>query len=92
MPTHKPGTDPTNTSSSAEDRLRRRIHRTFVPPHCEEPSVREIENKVLALIKLYADAGSTPNAINRAERELGQSLRAGQRLGVASEVGNGRKP
>lgn len=79
--------------SSAEERLRGRIRRAFLPPECEwnENQVHEIEDRVLNLIRLYSDPRSTGGSILRAEEQLRRSLGTNDIRGAASRISKGRK-
>ena len=90
MTSTKPHTSP--TESSAEDRLRSRIRRDFVPSDSNwgQHRVREVEDRVLKLIKLYCDQRSTAGDINRAEQELETSLKTSHAPAAVSEFSRSR--
>ena len=67
---------PSTSESSAEDRVRSRIRHDFLPmdSNLDQNRVRAVEDRVLNLIKLYADQRSTSSDISRAEQELRRFL------------------
>lgn len=75
MQSHKLNT-PSTIESSAEDRVRSRIRHDFLPAdsNLDQNRVRDVEDRVLNVIKLYSDQRSASADISRAEQELRRSL------------------
>ena len=84
---------PSSIESSAEDRVRSRIRHDFVPmgSNWDEQRVREVEDGVLNLIKLYCAQRSTAAEISSAEQELRRFLETSTEPAVAVEVSQSRK-
>ena len=84
---------PSSIESSAEERVRSRIRHDFVPTdsNWDHYRVREVEDRVLKLIKLYCDQRSTSGDIRCAVQELGRSVETSPAPAAAVEVSQNRK-